>query len=74
MEVQEMFREVSKTEDGIDDGDGGGGGNSEDVTQLSNMREDDGVFRATMRTLLRRQSVENVDLDAVADERSGALQ
>ena len=72
MEVQEMFREVSKTEDGIDDGDGGG--NSEDVTQLSNMREDDGVFRATMRTLLRRQSVENVDLDAVADERSGALQ
>ena len=62
MEIQEMFQVVSKTNEGE-------GCNTEDVTQLSCMTEDDGVFRATMRTLLRRQSVEEVDLDAVADER-----
>ena len=62
MEVQEMFREVGETEES-------GCGNTEDVTQLTSMREEEGVFRATMRTLLRRPSVENVDLEAVADQR-----
>ena len=62
MEIQEMFQEAKKTSE-VD------GCNREDVTQLSCLTEDDGVFRATMRTLLRRQSVDNVDLDTVADER-----
>lgn len=62
MEIQEMLQEASKTSE-LD------GCNREDVTQLSCLTEDDGVFRATMRTLLRRQSVDTVDLDTVADQR-----
>ena len=62
MEVQEMYREVTRT-DKVD------GGTAEDLTQLTSLREDDGVFRATMRTLLRRPSVQNIDLDEVADAR-----
>ena len=62
MEIEEQLREVGST-NSIE------GRNMEDVAQLSGLTEDDGVFRATMRTLLRRQSVDNVDLDAVADER-----
>ena len=62
MEVQEMYREVTRT-DKVD------GGTAEDLSQLTSLREDEGVLRATMRTLLRRPSVENIDLDAVADAR-----
>ena len=63
MEVQEMFQEVSRA------GGGEEADNTEDVTQLSGLREDDGVFRATMGSLLRRQSVDEVDLAEVADQR-----
>ena len=37
---------------------------------LARMREDDAVFKATMFQLLRRQSVDRVDLQHVADTRS----
>ena len=43
--------------------------NEEDLVQISNMKEDDDVFRATMRNLLRRQSVEETDLKKVGEER-----
>ena len=37
---------------------------------VARMREDDAVFKATMFQLLRRQSVDRVDLQHVADTRS----
>ena len=37
---------------------------------VARMREDDAVFKATMFQLLRRQSVDRVDLQHVADSRS----
>ena len=37
---------------------------------VARMREDDAVFKATMFQLLRRQSVDRVDLQQVADTRS----
>ena len=43
--------------------------NEEDLVQLSNMKEDDDVFKATMRNLLRRQSVEETDLKKVGEDR-----
>ena len=40
------------------------------VDDVARMREDDAVFKATMFQLLRRQSVDRVDLQHVADTRS----
>ena len=54
MELEKMVQDV---------GDGVGDFNTEDVHQLSRMKDDDGVFRATLNTLLRRQSVDHIDLD-----------
>ena len=36
--------------------------NEEDLAQISSMKEDDDVFKSTMRNLLRRQSVQKTDL------------
>ena len=58
MELEKMVQDVG---DGV--GDGVGDYNTEDVHQLSRMKDDDGVFRATLNTLLRRQSVDHIDLD-----------
>ena len=55
------MREDDAVKDGVED----------DVADdVARMREDDAVFKATMFQLLRRQSVDRVDLQHVADTRS----
>ena len=44
MEVERLVHDVEETDGDV---------NTEDVNQLSSLREDDGVFRATLRHLLR---------------------
>ena len=62
MELEKMVQDV---------GDGVGDFNTEDVHQLSRMKDDDGVFRATLNTLLRRQSVDHIDLDKAVSALGG---
>ena len=44
MEVERLVQDVEETDGDV---------NTEDVIQLSSLREDDGVFRATLSHLLR---------------------
>ena len=63
------MREDEAVKDGVED-DAKDEAKDDVEDDVARMREDDAVFRATMFQLLRRQSVDRVDLQHVADSRS----